>query len=57
MAPISGSVGEGTGIAIGMEVLCLDDMNLNHLTEPNLPMSYQTYKLRDLISAKKYSKM
>ena len=40
-------------LATGMEVHCLGDMNLNHCnwTDPNLPSTNQSYRLRDLISA------
>ena len=40
-------------LATGMEVHCLGDMNLNHCnwTDPNLPTTNQSYKLRELISA------
>ena len=39
-------------LATGMEVICLGDINLNHCnwTDPNLPTSNQSYKLRELIS-------
>ena len=37
----------------GLEVICIGDFNLNHCnwTNPNVPYSSQTYKLRSLISA------
>ena len=40
-------------LATGMEVHCLGDMNLNHCnwTDPNIPRTNQSYKLRELISS------
>jgi hypothetical protein len=40
-------------LSTGMEVHCLGDMNLNHCnwSDPNLPRTNQSYKLRELISA------
>ena len=40
-------------LATGMEVHCVGDMNLNHCnwTDPNLPRTNQSYKLRELTSA------
>ena len=40
-------------LATGLEVHCLGDMNLNHCnwTDPNLPHSNQSYKLRELTLA------
>ena len=40
-------------LATGLEVHCLGDMNLNHCnwTDPDLPHSNQSYKLRELTSA------
>jgi hypothetical protein len=42
-----------TALATGMEVHCLGDMNLNHCnwTDPDLPSTNQSHRLRELISA------